>query len=742
MPSSSAAAAAFAAPHLLEETSSSSSRPTTPFAKMFFKSPAAALKKANSSPAPPPPSSKLRARAAKSGQPRPHTVSGSQLPLHLSSYVSYCAYSSLWDPSVYGAGNPCPPPPRGTLNDSKLAFLDWRMAVIKYERESSSSSNTRTRASSHPLAPAESLEEVLDVIVGDITEADGMEHENALSGRVHELEVDDDVLVRNRKPVQRVSGFAPRPHTSEGIAPTYVPKMPGRFYHIVDAATAENEDDTTTTTKRRPISAIQTTLRPALDSTTIPAAMAKAVILSVHGEDSDDDSNSSTPASTSGSASVSGSNMGSYEGSQWRSSSTFSHKRHRASSSVNNAATDGSERRSNRGGHRQHNTEHAISLVELDRSTRLLEARLAADHHEDHQQSKPLPLPVGQHFYASVPFEHLAPVRESSFTTPQIGHDQQKTPQVQAAERFEDGGQQSNEEGESKTAAPVVPRRIVPRRSKSLLSRAVSRFRPTTPSPSSQPNTAGPGPEVESETTDKSNSNSNSNTAPAAARPSSRLGIFGRESTRTRSRSVGASTALSSRGGSDVGHHNNNNSSSNMSNSGYLSDASRRVPVPKIPAQHLAQQQQQPLQTQRESMEEGACSSSSRPSSRMASVLSLRPGGGFRRSSLPGANPPPSSASAHAARVLNEAARPHHHQTAAAAAAQQEREEQDEAAEQQHQEEEEAPPPPPRSGSSLSVLRSRTPNPFKSSKNWLKLRHKRADSFSHSPAGSVVASAA
>ncbi|KAK0559180.1 hypothetical protein OC861_006722 [Tilletia horrida] len=712
---------------------------------MFFKSPAAALKKANSSPAPPPPSSKLRARAAKSGQPRPHTVSGSQLPLHLSSYVSYCAYSSLWDPSVYGAGNPCPPPPRGTLNDSKLAFLDWRMAVIKYERESSSSSNTRTRASSHPLAPAESLEEVLDVIVGDITEADGMEHENALSGRVQELEVDEDVLVRNRKPVQRVSGFAPRPHTSEGIAPTYVPKMPGRFYHIVDAATAENEDTTTTTTKRRPISAIQTTLRPALDSTTIPAAMAKAVILSVHGEDSDGDSASSTPASTSGSASVSGSNMGSYEGSQWRSSSTFSHKRHRASSSVNNAATsaatDGSERRSNRGGHRQHNTEHAISLVELDRSTRLLEARLAADRHEDHHQSKPLPLPVGQHFYASVPFEHLAPVRESSFTTPQIGHDQQKTPQVQAAERFGDG-QQSNEEEESKTmaTAPVAPRRIVPRRSKSLLSRAVSRFRPTTPSPSSQPNTAGLGPEVESETTDKSNSNSN-NTAPAAARPSSRLGIFGRESTRTRSRSVGASTALSSRGGSDVGHH--NNSSSNMSNSGYLSDASRRVPVPKIPAQHLAQQQQ-PSQTQRESMEEGACSSSSRPSSRMASVLSLRPGGGFRRPSLPGSNPPPSSASAHAARMLNEAARPHHHhQTAAAAAAaqQEEGEEQDEAEQQQHQEEEEA-PPPPRSGSSLSVLRSRTPNPFKSSKNWLKLRHKRADSFSHSPAGSVVASAA
>ncbi|KAK0545892.1 hypothetical protein OC845_004876 [Tilletia horrida] len=64
------------------------------------------------------------------------TTTQPRLPVHLRSYTSFCAYSGHWDPWAIcsSRGNQDPPPPRGSLNESKLSFLHWRLSVIEFEQ--------------------------------------------------------------------------------------------------------------------------------------------------------------------------------------------------------------------------------------------------------------------------------------------------------------------------------------------------------------------------------------------------------------------------------------------------------------------------------------------------------------------------------------------------------------------------------------------------------------------------------
>ncbi|KAE8211100.1 hypothetical protein CF327_g5110 [Tilletia walkeri] len=573
----SSAATAFAAPQLDEPVSLS--RPTTPFA-MFFKSPAAVLRKGTSN------------APKRPALTRPHTTSGTQLPLHLSSYVSFCAYSSQWDPSIYGAGNPCPPPPRGTLNDSKLAFLDWQMALIKFQREKENAEKSAAAATA--LQTVDSMDTDAVEVIGDDVAVEDLVQESALRAGVKQLEVPEETLVRTRKPVQRLSAFPPRPHTTDGSITTYVPKIPGRFY-----AVAQPQDDEP---QFQPVTMANIGAVAAQDAEPSTLMMMNAVVVPVHGEDTEDSSAVSTPSgSDSGTASDAQSIMGESPGSEWAATSFGPEgSRHRATSSVATTAFDSSERRySSRApvvSQQYKSRDGEYDLAELGRTTRLVEAQLAAQSQLHFNQNKPLPpLGVGPNlFFAPPPFEpshysDLAPVRESSFATPQQRHRSTSSQTMEVPDRARLG--RSNPADPEPQQAPRSASALSTRRSRSLLARAVSRFRPTTPS-------AAVDREAEAD-------------AVSPPKPTSRLSIFsnGREPARKRSRSIGAHSFLGDGG-------------------------------------NVSQQQRQDGDAEKVVQQAGPRSemtSPPRPSSRMSAVLSLR--STFRRGSVSSSNVRPSKVS-------------------------------------------------------------------------------------------------
>ncbi|CAD6889478.1 unnamed protein product [Tilletia controversa] len=136
--------------------------------------------------------------------PHDHKTSGQQqLPPHLCSYVHFCAYLRRWEPSLYAAGDSCPPPPRGTLNDSKLAYLDWRLALIKFERE---------------------------METADLSVAVQHVEQKLAQASINLLEVPKRTLCGNLRAVQRITALPPRPHSTDGSIITYVPRIPGRVH--------------------------------------------------------------------------------------------------------------------------------------------------------------------------------------------------------------------------------------------------------------------------------------------------------------------------------------------------------------------------------------------------------------------------------------------------------------------------------------------------------------------------------
>ncbi|CAD6908471.1 unnamed protein product [Tilletia caries] len=612
---------------------------------MFFKSPAAVLRKSTANAA---------KRVDRSALPRPHTTSG--LPMHLSSYVSFCAYSSQWDPSIYGAGNPCPPPPRGTLNDSKLAFLDWQMALIKFERERDAANNeNRIRAEHSTLQTVESVDvDTFEVLAGNGEAVEHLVQETALRAGVNQLEVPEESLVRTRKPVQRLSGFAPRPHTTDGsITTAYVPKIPGRFYAVAQPRDEEPEFQPTAMASVAPAPSAQ-------DIEASTRMMMNAVLVPVHSNDTEESSGASTP-STSTSPSV----IGSSSGSEWAAASgRATGSRHRATSSVATSAFEAHERRNGFG------SKGPVSSHNFN--TRDAAYELSDPEATKYNQNKPLPpLGVGPNMFFSPPpfapnhYNDLAPVRESSHATPQPVVGAREPQQTKSSRSPDRASRQADAVNADTQDRPLSSASVLASgRSRSVLSRAVNRFRPTTPSAS----------------TERDSEVSTSATNSAVKTTSSRLSFFnsGREVSRKRSRSTGATSFLDS-------------------------------------SEDSAQRRQDAIEAAQGQRQRAKSALPPRPNSRMTSVLSLRPT--FRRAASAAVQPSKAPARLHHQEPQQD--------TAAAEESSVFEEVQDELAESEDR----------RALTSMST-RQRSGNLFKAANNWLRSRS-RADEVGSSPRTSV-----